>query len=282
MAAIREGRRSPAGNARSITETGSERGGWLVSDQGEIAFLPGNMSPYDLQGEIESAVEQVRHHTMVTFPRLAMTYQMAAFCDEANVPGDFVECGVWKGGVSALMAIANLRHGSARRTLHLFDSFVDMCEPDESVDGERAIREARQWANRSDDLTGALVAMEGFYSTMGGPGSAAVCSALLEGIGYPDDRVSIHEGWFQDTMPHAKEQIGEIAILRLDSDFYASTRYCLEQLFDRVVPGGFVIFDDYGCYEGCKKAVDEFLGSRRLRYFLHHADAECRYIQKSS
>jgi O-methyltransferase len=252
-----------------------------ISSNGDIAFLPGEMTPYDLQEEVESAVDRVRYHTMVTFSRLATTYQIASYCDDAGVPGAFVECGVWKGGVSGLMAIANLRHGRERRTLHLFDSFQDMCEPDEDVDGDRAIREARDWAGRTDPLKGALVAMDGFYSQMGGPGTVAECHALLtDDIGFPDDHVRIHEGWFQDTVPTVIAELDEIAILRLDSDFYASTRFCLEQLFDRVVPGGFVVIDDYGCYEGCRKAVDEFLATRTVRYFLHHADAECRYLQK--
>ena len=179
------------------------------------------------------------------------------------------------------MAMANLAHSGERRSLHLFDSFVDMCEPDESVDGDRAVAEARQWAGRTDDLTGALQPMDGFYDSMGGHGTVGEARALLvDAIGYPATSVRIHEGWFQDTMPEAKGEIGDIAILRLDADFYASTRYCLEELFDRVVPGGFVIIDDYGCYEGCRTAVDEFLAARPERYFLHHADAECRYIEK--
>jgi O-methyltransferase len=240
------------------------------------------MTPFDLQGEIDSAVELVRGNTMVTFVRLATTYQIAAYCEDAGVHGSFVECGVWKGGVSGLMAIANLRHGRHPRQLHLFDSFVDMCEPDESVDGPRAIEEARRMADMSSPLNGALVAMEGFYSQMGGPGTVDECRALFSEIGYPTDHVRIHKGWFQDTMPTIAPDIGPVAILRLDSDYYASTRYCLERLFDSVVPGGFVIIDDYGCYEGCRRAVDEFLAHRSVSYFLHHADAECRYIQMAA
>ena len=252
-----------------------------MSVNGDIAYLPGSMTPYDLQGEIERAVEAIRHHTMVTFSRLATTYQIAAFCEDAAIPGAFVECGVWKGGVSALMALANLTHGRERRSLHLFDSFVDMCEPDEAVDGDRAVAEARHWAGRTDSLTGALQPMDGFYDSMGGHGTVEEARSLLvEAIGYPATSVRIHEGWFQDTMPKVKGDIGDIAVLRLDADFYASTRYCLEELFDQVVPGGFVIIDDYGCYEGCRKAVDEFLSARPERYFLHHADAECRYLEK--
>ena len=100
-----------------------------------------------------------------------------------------------------------------------------MCEPDEDVDGDRAIREARDWAGRTDPLKGALVAMDGFYSQMGGPGTVAECHALLtDDIGFPDDHVRIHEGWFQDTVPTVIAELDEIAILGLDSDFYASAR----------------------------------------------------------
>jgi O-methyltransferase len=239
------------------------------------------MTPYDLQSEIESAVERVRYHTMVTFSRLATNYQIAAHCENADIAGSFVECGVWKGGTSGLMAIASLLHGKRARDLHLFDSFDDLCQPDESLDGERAVREARDWAGQVGPLTGALEPMHGFYDQMGGPGSVAECEDLIiNQIGYPREHVHIHQGWFQDTLATSCEELGAIAILRLDCDYYRSTKYCLETLFDQVTPGGFVIIDDYGWYEGCRTAVDEVLASRPERYFLNHADADCRYLIK--
>ncbi len=246
---------------------------------GQIARSPGNITPYDLQAEIEEAVDKVRFHTMVTFSRLAVNYQMAAFCDDAGIGGSFVECGTWKGGASGIMAMASLRHGTIPRDLFLFDAFDDICQPDESIDGPRAVQEAREWGGQLGPLTGELEPMRGFYDQLGGPGSAAECEQLIiDQIGYPRDRVHIHEGWFQDTLVPARETVGPIAILRLDSDFYHSTRFCLETFFDQVVPGGFVIIDDYGYYEGCRAAVDEVLAARPERYFLNHADADCRYI----
>ena len=71
------------------------------------------------------------------------------------------------------------------------------------------------------------------------------------------------KGWFQDTVP--KNNHGPIAILRLDGDLYASTKICLEHLYKKVVPGGFIIIDDYGL-AGCKKAVDEFMGTDQFKY----------------
>ena len=103
---------------------------------------------------------------------------------------------------------------------------------------------------------------------------------LEEKIQYPRNYLHYHMGWFQDTLPAVSELIKEVAILRLDGDLFASTKVCLEWLYDKVVPGGFVIVDDYGTYEGCRKAVDEFLDSREERVFLHHVNRDCRYWVK--
>ena len=80
--------------------------------------------------------------------------------------------------------------------------------------------------------------------------------------GYPGERVTVVAGWFQDTLPIWRERIGPIAVLRIDGDFYESTRVCFEALYDSVIPDGAVIIDDYGTFEGCRRATDEFLSSR--------------------
>lgn len=245
------------------------------------ALRVSSVLPYDRQQEAELAVNLVKDYTMVTFPRLATTYQMAVFCETAQLPGAFVECGVWKGGSAAILALANLAHGADRRPIHLFDSFTDICQPDERVDGARAVQEAREWGRETGPLTGELRPMSGVYSALGGPGTVAEVRALIEQrMGYDPASVRYHEGWFQHTLPHVAPTIGPIALLRLDADYYASTRVCLEHLFDLVVPGGFVIFDDYGYYEGCRRAVDEFLQERGEHYFLHHVDSDGRYLIK--
>ena len=239
----------------------------------------GAIRPFDLEPEIESAAALVGGHTMVPFLRLAATYQLAAFLEDARIPGAFVECGTWKGGSAGMMALASLRHGTSPRPLHLFDSFADMCLPDARVDGRRAVAEARRVTDAV--LDGSLTPMAGFYEPLGGHGtSAAVRQLLSEDLGYPAELVSLHEGWFQDTVEPARHEVGPIALLRLDTDFYAGTRHCLEHLFDLVVDGGVVIIDDYGCYDGCRLAVDEFLATLPEATFLHHIDAEGRYLVK--
>jgi O-methyltransferase len=235
----------------------------------------------DLPAEIGELIGRVRAYTMLSQERLLTLYENVIYCEENGISGDFVECGVWKGGAVALMALANLRHGSARRGIHLFDAFTDICEPDKEVDGERAIREAKE-LSRGGGVGGKLVPLEGFYDTMGGTGTLEGNKRLLEGeIGYDPNFLHYHPGWFQDTLPKDAAQIKRVAILRLDADWYASTKICLEYLYGKVVKGGIVIVDDYGCYEGCRKAVDEWRRDKKIADYLHRIDAEGRYWIKA-
>lgn len=220
----------------------------------------------------------VRDHTMVAPGGLASLYEQALYCEVHKIKGAFVECGVWKGGSVGLMALVNLRHATSRRHIHLFDAFQEICEPDEAVDGERALRETRAWAV-SAGTKGRLVPLRGFYDHKGGPGTVKNNQELLENtIGYDPGYLHYHVGWFQDTLPSVSQEIGEIAILRLDADWYASTRICLDYLFARVVKGGFVIIDDYGAYDGCRKAVDEFLAGIEKPFYLNYVNQDIRYI----
>lgn len=125
--------------------------------------------------------------------------------------------------------------------------------------------------------------MTGIYDARGGPGTIEECRALIEGqIGYDPARVHYHAGWFQETLPLAVSKLDRLAILRLDADWYASTKICLETLYPLVVPGGVVIVDDYGAYDGCRQAVDEFLARTGVHPFLNHVDAECVYWFRES
>ena len=160
--------------------------------------------------------------------------------------------------------------------LHLFDSFQDICAP-ETLDGAKAIAETG--VLRAADRP--LAPVSGHYDAVGGHGTRSACNDLIVGrIGYPKELVHFHQGWFQDTLPVDAGAVGTIAVLRLDGDWYASTKVCLEHLYDKVAPGGFVIFDDYGTYEGCRLAVDEALAARGAPPFLSRVDAGCYYLVK--
>lgn len=229
---------------------------------------------------------KVQHFSMLSYLKLATLYEQVIYLDAQAISGALVECGVWKGGSVGMMALANLRFGKERRKIHLFDAFDDICEPDPKVDGIQAMEDIEQLLGEpAPTYSGQLTPIKGIYDSRGGHGTIAECRSLLVyQIGYDESAIAFHKGWFQNTLPEQVEQIDQIAMLRLDADWYESTKVCLEYLYDKVVPGGFVIIDDYGRYDGCKKAVDEFLEKRNIKTFLHFADyqgGECRYFIKN-
>ena len=236
-------------------------------------------SGYDGEEAARAAIARVRDRTMVAYDALLSLWAQVDYCERTGLPGAYVECGVWKGGAGGMMALANLAFGATRRPIHLFDAFDDICEPDPEKDGEKALAGVERWAGRDRaTLTGAMEPLTGIYDRFGGPGDAAEVRAFVgEALGYGTEHVITHKGWFRDTLPVS--DTGPIAILRLDGDWYASTMECLTHLYDRVVPGGFVIFDDYGCYDGCRRAVDEFLATRGP-VFLNFVTTDVRYLIK--
>ncbi len=227
---------------------------------------------YSDEPEAQEAALRVTDHTLISYERAVTLYQQVKYLEQRQVEGDFVECGVWKGGAVGLMALANLRYGRSRRDLHLFDSFRGLPEPTVE-DGAEVKSRAESRSGRSIGSTAKLEPVEWDVASRGDS------ERLLVEIGYPDEHLHYHVGWFQETLPQA-QGIERIALLRLDGDWYESTKICLEALYPRVVEGGFVIIDDYGHYEGCRKAVDEFLGSLSVHPYLHYIDYTGRYIVK--
>jgi O-methyltransferase len=187
-----------------------------------------------------------------------------------------------EGGAVGLMAGANKKLSLSRRHVHLFDSFEEICAPNETVDGKVAVNQVKALIGKSALTKGELIPLRGIYDTFGGPGDIETCKKLIEDtIKYPSSYIHYHKGWFQNTLPEESKQIEQIAILRLDGDWYESIKVCLDHLYHKVTKGGFVIIDDYGLYAGCKKAVDEFLSSLEERYYLHYSSYSCRYFLKT-
>lgn len=237
---------------------------------------------YELEEEALASIDIIKNNTMLSKRRLITLYQQVVHCEKNNIEGDFVECGVWKGGAVGLMALANLSVAPHRkRHLHLFDAFQEICEPDANIDGDRALNEMKKFTGKTGHDKGRLQSVTGVYDWLGGPGTLEENKNLLEKIiAYPSDYIHYHKGWFQETVPSNQKSIKQIAILRLDGDWYASTKVCLDYLFNKVVKGGVVIIDDYGTYDGCRRAVDEFLAARGLNLYLHSIDSDARYIIK--
>jgi hypothetical protein len=194
----------------------------------------------------------VEPYTMAGYARLINAYDVVRRAEDAGIPGAIVECGVFKGGAAAMMTMAS----SPARIVWLFDSFEGLPEPT-AEDGAKAVEYA------GDRGGGVLQPIDRCVGPL-----ELVEELFFDKLHVGRERVMIRKGWFQDTLPLAKHEIGPIAVLRLDGDWYESTKVCLDNLYDLVAPGGFVIIDDYGYWEGCRRAVDELIAARHLRIEL--------------
>jgi len=176
--------------------------------------------------------------SIVTKPRLK---NLIRHCKKFSKRKDvsFVECGIAKGGCVALMR--KLAHSKAK--VFGFDAFREMPQLTDEDEGET---KAQRWVGvqlaKRSDVDETMKHMKVKY------------------------RKNLHivSGFFQDTFPIWKDKIQNIAILRLDADWYEATKYCLEELYDKVIPGGVILIDDYDAYIGCRKAVNEFRAKHNI------------------
>lgn len=219
---------------------------------------------------------RVLPNTMVPIPVLSDAYDAVVELNREGVQGDVVECGVWNGGCSGLMALANDRFPGPGRRFHLFDSFQGLPQPTSHdtnvVDNFRVDYPGMPL---HDEDNGELVAIGACV----GANQGAVESFLFDGLGLDRGGVTLHPGWFQDTVPVAAQSIDKIALLRLDGDWYESTKACLEGLFGKVVPRGYVIIDDYGGFPGCRKAVAEEFSKIGFSTDMKYSDENCAYFR---
>jgi len=219
------------------------------------------------------AVYKVLPNTMLPMPRLFDAYDAVAAIDAEGLAGDVAECGVWNGGCVGLMALSHLKNAGPRRRFHLFDSFEGLPQP---TSHDKEVVEDFNAENHSVSSDDGLVAI----GACAGISQPAVERFLVEQLELPREQFIFHVGWFEETVPRAVTSIDKIALLRVDGDWYSSTKVCFDHLYDKVVPNGFIIIDDYGTFSGCRKAVDDFLNSRGIRPEIHHSDQDCIYFRK--
>jgi hypothetical protein len=179
---------------------------------------------------------------------------------ENEIPGDLVECGVWKGGSMMAVALTLLRLNRADRRLWLYDTFTGMSEPtaeDISNCGYSAQKDFEaEWLRISKEKVRAAIAK----------------------TGYDLGRVEFVEGKVEDTIPTRSPD--RIALLRLDTDWYESTRHEFIHLYPRLSRGGVLLVDDYGHWQGARKATDEYIRDHRLRLLLSRIDHSARIAVK--
>lgn len=213
--------------------------------------------PTGFDETIDEIVELVRPYTMTSPEKLYSLITAVRHLSRRKVEGDVVECGVWRGGSMHAVARALVAEADTDRDLYLFDTFEGMSPPTDK-DVTTGGRSARSLLDNADKS--ALV------------WAVATIEDVREGLStvpYPQERFHLVKGPVEETIPGEAPQ--RIALLRLDTDWYESTRHELEHLYARLVPDGVLIIDDYESWQGAKQATDEFLATVDDPPLLHRA-----------
>jgi hypothetical protein len=196
-------------------------------------------------------------HTAIGATRLRHLRRLVERTLHEEIPGDYIEAGVWRGGACILMRGVLAAHGIADRLVYCADTFAGLPRPDRSFPADKRDRlyKFRELAVSEETVRQNFAAYD-----------------LL------DEQVVFLKGLFADTLPRLSDR--RFALIRLDGDMYGSTMSALENLYDRVSSSGFVIIDDYGGLRNCAKAVHDFLDARGLRPTIEPIDESCVWWQK--
>lgn len=218
-------------------------------------------------------VERSLPHTMTGVMRLRALIDAVRYCLAAGVPGAFAECGVWRGG-SVLAMISTLQsEGAADRDIYLYDTFEGMTAPSEHDLSPVDPPALQTW--REAERTGGRA-----WSELFDPASFSEESVrgLLLATRYPIERLRFVRGPVEKTLPGAAPD--RLALLRLDTDWYESTRHELDHLYPRLEAGGVLIIDDYGHWSGARRAVDEYFAEHGPAPLLTAVDYTARVCVK--
>ncbi|BDQ11540.1 TylF/MycF family methyltransferase [Sediminibacterium sp. TEGAF015] len=229
----------------------------------------GQQLPPDFEQIHSTIIEKVRPYTMTSPERLYGLIESVQYVVKNNIEGAMVECGVWKGG--SMMAIAEtlLALGVSDRELFLYDTFEGMTAPTEE-DIDQLNRDAA--SQLKQDASKKAESVVWAYS-----GLEEVKQNIAR-TGYPSEKIHFIQGDILKTIP--TQMPGQTALLRLDTDWYESTKHEMEHLYPLLVSKGILIIDDYGFWKGSKKAVDEYLQQHQVPLMLHRMDETGRSAVK--
>ena len=223
----------------------------------------------DVEPNFRDFLERCKPYTMTSVERLYSLHKCVEHIVAAEVPGDLAECGVWRGGSCMMMATSLLGSGTSDRRIMMFDTFEGhpMPDPERDVDlwGNSGYEE---WRRQTEE------------GTVKGWGMAELDDVRenMASTGYPAEKLDFIKGLVEDTVP--ANVPARLCLLRLDTDWYESTRVALTHLYPRLSPGGILILDDYGHYKGQRQAVDEYLAKTGERLLMHRIDYSCRVAVK--
>lgn len=225
--------------------------------------------PADFEKFHIDIIEKVKPYTMTSIQRLYTLIESVKYIINSKIEGDIIECGVWKGG--SMMAIAEtlLRLNIRDRNLFLFDTFDGMTNPsefDRNVNGISANSLLKNDENKKEE------SVIWAYSTI------EEVKKNMSKINYPSERIHFVKGDVLETLP--SNIYNDISLMRLDTDWYESTKHELIHLYPRLKSNGILIIDDYGCWQGSKRAVDEYFKSSNITKLLSRIDETGRIMIK--
>lgn len=209
-------------------------------------------------------------YTMTSVERMYALYMAVSYVLQHHIAGDFVECGVWRGGSSMLIASMLQRRNVTNRKIYLYDTFEGMSEPtavDVEFRGQNAATMLKDNEHNKETSVWCLAALPDVQQN-------------LHLTGLPENQLVYVQGKVEDTLPHTLPN-ASIALLRLDTDWYESTKHELVHLYPRLTQRGVLIIDDYGHWEGCRKAVDEYVAEQNLALLFHRIDYTGRIALKT-
>lgn len=228
----------------------------------------------DPDGSLERFIPDFAKHyirgpaiTMLPMARLNNLQSCMEEVIKNRVPGDMIETGVWRGGATIFMRGVLKAYGVTDRDVWVADSFEGLPRPDKEAHPIEAKAHEGPVMNKLFNHYAAGI---------------EEVKRNFQACGLLDEKVRFLKGWFKDTLPTAP--IGQLAIMRLDGDYYASTRVALENLYHRLSVGGFAIIDDYGeeTWTYCKKAVNEFRAKHNIQDPLIRVDSKCYYWKRTN
>ncbi|HKN06113.1 MAG TPA: TylF/MycF/NovP-related O-methyltransferase [Thermoplasmata archaeon] len=250
----RKGSTRPYTMLTGLTAWTAQRFGW--SDPGvEDEFVP--------------IYEKCREFTGTSWERLYALYKSVKYVIDSGVPGDLVECGVWRGGSVMMIAYTLLAADVKDRSVFLYDTFEGMSKPTtEDADSTSRTPAEIRWRAEARETGNAWASA-----------SLAEVKRNVYSTGYPQSRLTFVKGRVEETIPRTIPE--KISLLRLDTDWYASTKHELEHLYPRLAREGVLVLDDYGHWLGARKAVDEYFASHPPAILLNRVDYTGRVGIKS-
>lgn len=228
----------------------------------DVAEPAPNRLPQDFDADDRDIWNRVSPYTLTSPECIYSLCRAVEYVVRGGIPGAFVECGVWKGGSAMAAALMLVHFGDTSRNLYMYDTYgvtwPESSDEDVMSNGVTVAENAANFAAQG-------WVPEDFY------GSPDAVRALILSTGLPESRLHMVVGKVEETIPGVMPE--SIALLRLDTDWYESTRRELVYLYPRLVPGGVLMVDDYGSWLGARKATDAYFAEHNISMLLHRVDS---------